>query len=216
MIAYPQACGALLVTGALAGCSSAAMANLGVTAPPGVEADPNAEHYVLGPSQASIEADVSAGASYTLRFARQKGTLVVSPRRPEATSVDVIVDTNSAESSLGVVADIAKDQFLHTAQFPVARFTSSSLRKRPDGEYDLYGDLELCGTKKSLVVQATIAVDPCRIAVNSEFSIDRRIFGAVSDGSLDGIVSDTVVVRIQADVKRSSAPATCAAEDEDG
>jgi len=192
-----------------AGCSSAVPAGIGVVAPPTIEATPDAERYVVGPDQATVEAQVSAGASYTLTFARQTGTLVVSPGKPEASTVDFLVQTESAESSLGVVADIAKDQFLHSVQFPIARFTSSSLRKRPDGTFDLYGELELCGTKKSLVVPATIAINACRIEVKSEFAVDRHVFGAVSDGSFEGLVSDMVTLRIQADVRRSSAPPSC-------
>jgi polyisoprenoid-binding protein YceI len=174
----------------------------------------DAETYQLGAAEASIEADVSAAASYTLRFPKQRGVLVLSPSRPDASSVEVSVETASAESSLGVVADIARDQFLHVDRFPAAAFRSSSLRRRPDGRYDLYGELELTGTKKSLVVQADLSVSACFVRVDSEFGIDRRVFGAVSDGGLDGVVSDTVVIRIHANVKRRSAPATCVAPDE--
>ncbi len=184
-------------------------------APPQLEVPNDAETYDVSPAQASIEADVSAAAPYTLRFGRGKGTLVLSPSKPEASSVDLSVETASAESSLGVVADIAREQFLHVDRFPAARFRSSALRRRADGRYDLYGELELHGTKKSVEVQADLRVSSCFVTVDSEFGIDRRVFGAVSDGGLDGVVSDTVVIRIRANVKRRAAPATCVAPEDD-
>ena len=115
-----------------------------------------AEHYDLGPEEASIEADVSAAASYTISFARQHGKLVLAPQKPEASTIEVVVDTTSAEASWDLVAEIAANEFLHVSSFPEARFVSRALRKRQDGAYDLFGELELHGTKKNVVVPATI------------------------------------------------------------
>ena len=73
----------------------------------------------------------------------------------------------------------------------------------------MYGDFDFHGTKKSLVVPVAIEVDECSVHLSCAFSIDRRVFGAVSDGSLDPLVSDAVEVRISVDAPRKKAPAKC-------
>ncbi|MBL9024510.1 MAG: YceI family protein [Myxococcales bacterium] len=192
----------------LCACASAPTARLVTEVPAPVAVPDNAETYELPAGSIDVQADVSAGTSYTLKFPRSRATLVIAPSKLEASSVDVHVDTTAVDSTLPIVADIAKDQFLHTYRFPTARFASRSLRRAETG-LELYGNFDFHGTQKSLVVPASIEVDSCRVRIGCEFAIDRRAFGAVSDGSLDGIVSDSVVVRIAADVARKGAPASC-------
>lgn len=198
----------LALLGAGAGCASAPKATLVTEVPEAVAASSDAETYELAAGAVTVEADVSAGSSHTLRFTHSSGIVVVSPSRPEASTIDVTVDTTNIETTLPIVADIAKDQFLHVYAHPTARFTSRALRKTEAG-YQMYGDFDFHGTKKSLVVPVAIEVDECRVHMSCEFEIDRRVFGAVSDGSLDGIVSDAVEVRISVDAPRKKAPAKC-------
>lgn len=195
-------------------CASAPDAQVVTEVPQAVAVPDDAETYELSPGAIDVQADVSAGTSYTLKFPRSTATLLIAPGKLEASKVDVHVDTTEVESSIQLVADIAKDQFLHTYRYPSARFESRALRKSEDG-LQLYGRLDFHGTQKNVAVPASIEVDACRVRVACEFAIDRRAFGAVSDGSLDGLVSDSVVVRIGADVPRRGAPATCA-KDEPG
>jgi len=192
-----------LLAVALLGCASAPRAELGAKAPDPVLPTGDVERHALGPGNLRVEADVSAGSAYTLRFPTATGTFVFSPRTPEASTVDVSIDTTAAVSSLQLVADIAKDEFLHTSQHPRARFTSAAWRKNKEGGFDLYGTLSLHGTDKTLATPATIVAEPCKLVISVEFAIDRRAFGAISAGSLDPLVSDTVVVRILADVARA-------------
>jgi polyisoprenoid-binding protein YceI len=199
---------ALLGTAAGAGCSSAPKATLVTEVPEAVAASSDAEKYELAAGGVTVEADVSAGSSHTLRFTRSSGVVVVSPSRPEASTIDVTVDTTNIETTIPIVADIAKDQFLHVYAHPTARFVSRALRKTESG-YQMYGDFDFHGTKKSLVVPVAIEVDECRVHLSAEFEIDRRVFGAVSDGSLDPLVSDAVEVRIRVDAPRKNAPAKC-------
>ncbi len=193
----------LLVGCALvAACTSAPDARVVDEVPPPVAIPERVERFELGPGTVTVEADVSAGSSYTIRFPRSSGTLVLAPDQREASTVDVLVDATVAESSLQLVADIAREEFLHTSRHPSARFTSRALRRTAEG-LDLYGELDFHGTKKSIVVPARIDVEACRVRLACEFTIDRRAFGAVSEGALDPLVSDSVVVRIAADVPRS-------------
>jgi len=193
----------------LSACASAPAATVVSQVPEPIALPAKLETYDLAPGAIAVEADVSAGSSYTLRFTRSSGKLVLAPDKVEASQIEVFVDTTNVESSIQLVADIAKDQFLHTYQHPSARFTSRALRKATSGGLELWGDLDFHGTKKSLVVPATIEVDACWIKLACEFAIDRRTFGAVSDGSLDGVVSDEVTIRFEADIRREGAAEGC-------
>lgn len=188
----------------LGGCGGAPQATLGVKAPDAVAPSGKTERFELA-GHAKVEADVSAGAAYTLSFPRIDGTLVVAPDNLEASQVDLTIDVTSATASWQLVADVARDEFLHTGQHPQARFVSRALRKADGGEFDLYGDLTLHGVTLPLKTQARLAVEKCAVHTHVEFAIDRRAFGAISSGGLDGVVSDNVVVRIDVAAPRSRA-----------
>jgi polyisoprenoid-binding protein YceI len=145
---------------------------------------------------------VSAGAAYTIAFPRISGSFTLAPKTPEASAIDILIDTTSAQASWDVVADVAKAEFLHTAQFPEARFTSRALRKKPPAGLMLYGDLSLHGKTLGLSVPLTLSITRCNVGVGTEFTIDRRAFGAISTSSVDAVVSDSVVVRIQGTLPR--------------
>lgn len=189
---------------AAVGCAAAPRAELGAKAPAPVPVSGVVERYELGPTNLRVEADVSAGSAYTLRFPTSTGTFAFTPGAPEASSIDVTIDTTAAQASWQLVADIAKEEFLHTSQHPAARFTSAAWRKSEEGDFDLYGTLTLHGVDKTLSTPAKIVAEPCTLGVAIEFAVDRRAFGAISTGSLDPVVSDTVVVRILADIARES------------
>jgi polyisoprenoid-binding protein YceI len=180
--------------------------------PDAVKLPGDAQEHALGPGSVTVEADVKAGSSYTLRFPGAEGRAVLSPSVPEASTVEVVIATATAESSLQIVADIAKDEFLHVGSFPQARFSSRAIRRAAEG-YELYGDLDFHGVTRSIVVPLQFEADACAFRVDCEFSIDRRAFGAVSTSSLDGLVSDHVVIRVLLRVARKGAPARCADDD---
>ncbi len=205
--------GACLVTA----CGSPPEARYATQVPAKVAAPEGVETYALGPSHVRVETDVSGGGSYTLAFSRIEGTLVLSAAVPESTTLDLSVDMASATTSWQLVADIAMSDFLEAPKHPRALFTTRSLRKllgskgEPDSpNLEVYADFTLHGTKRTLVVPATLAVDPCRARLRCEFTIQRSAFGAVDDGSYESFVSDDAVVRVLLDVARRGAPATCA------
>ncbi len=195
----------------VAGCSAPPMARLGAKAPTAVKPVGEVESYKLGKSNLKFEADVRAANAYTISFPGVSGTFDLSPQKPEASSFEVDIQTASAEASWSLVADIARDHFLHVGAHPKARFASTALRKNPKGGYTLYGNLSFHGTTKSLATPAELTIGRCRVALGVEFSIDRHAFGAVSEGSLESVVSDTVVIRIRADLPRAGAGEACKA-----
>ena len=114
----------------------------------------------------------------------------------------------SATSSWQVVADVAKNRFLHSDRYPSASLASRSMKRGEQG-LDLWVDFTLHGTKKTLVMPVQIELSKCRARLACAFSFDRGDFGIVDSGSLEAVVSDTAVVRAMIDVPRKSAPASC-------
>src|SRR5690606_22648960 len=51
------------------------------------------------------------------------------------------------------IAEQIREEVLMSARYPEARFESSSVRKRPDGGYDLTGDLTLHGVTRPLTAR---------------------------------------------------------------
>lgn len=200
----------------LVGCASAPEAVLGAKAPAPIAQKGPVESYELSPQTLKVEADIKAGSGYTLRFAKVRGRLDLSPTVQEASSLDVEIDTTSAEASWQLVADIARDQFLHVQAHPSARFASRALRKDAEGGFTLYGGLLLHGISQTLSTPVTIAVEPCRATLDVEFSVDRRAFGVVADGAIDSFVGDSVVLRISVDVPRNTDEPACRVADGNG
>jgi polyisoprenoid-binding protein YceI len=196
-----------LSAGAASACAAPPQATLGAKAPDAVQVQGEVERFDIA-NRLAIQIDVSAGAAYTITFPGISGSFAFAPKTPEASAIDILIDTTSAQASWDVVADVAKTEFLHTAEFPQARFTSRALRKQAvdgktaEGALTLFGDLSLHGKTLGLSVPLTLTITPCNVGVATEFAIDRRAFGAVSTSSVDAVVSDNVVVRIQGTLPR--------------
>lgn len=201
----------LLLT--LASCATATRAVTPASMPPPRALPRDARTIALGPQELKVEAEVSAMATYTIRFPRVAGTLVYSATDLEASRLEVAIDMSSLESSLAVVVDVASSSdFLDTARFPSARFTSHSLRKAAGAnELHVFGELELHGQRRPVQVPAVFREEPCTITVHTEFSLNRREYGIESDGSLDDVVDDDVAVRIDARVPREPRGKGCPA-----
>ena len=188
----------------LASCSAATRAITPASMPAPRAVPRDARTIALGPRELRVEAEVSAMASYTLRFPRVQGTLVYSPSDLEASRFEIVIDMASLESSLGVVVEVATSpDFLDTGRFPSARFTTHALRRGAGArELDVFGELELHGQRRPVQVPAIVTEDACTISVHTEFALNRREYGIESDGSLDDVVDDDVAVRIDARVPR--------------
>lgn len=205
----------VLASLAAVGCgASAPSAVLGAKAPEAVAPAGVVESYDLTGDLARVEVDVSAGKAYTIHFPNVKGRLAFSPDNPEASSLEITIDTTDARASWQVAADIARDKFLHAGSYPEAVFSSSAIRRRaePEGGFTLYGALQLHGTSQTLSTPAVLEVEPCKLKLGVEFAIDRRTFGVINDTGYDPFVSDTVVVRIAAEAPRGAGSPACAPE----
>jgi polyisoprenoid-binding protein YceI len=87
---------------------------------------------------------------------------------------------------------------LMITRFPKARFVSTKIEKVTTGDatYNVTGNFELHGVKKSISFPATIQIAPDSVSVNSEFAVNRKDFGLVYPGKADDLIRDGVVIKL--------------------
>ncbi len=200
----------LLVFLSLTACGASAPGAAFVdTVPDATAPEGEVETIGLDPTNTKVEVEVSAVGSHSLRF-KSTGSLTISPKNVLASTVELVIDTTSAEASMGMVEDMAKSEdFLAVATYPTATFRSQSLTTGTADKLDLFGELSLHGTKKTLKIPAAVAIQDCDVTVLTEFTLDRHQYGVGTGSSMDGSVGDDILVRIDVRAKRPNAPSSC-------
>lgn len=95
------------------------------------------------------------------RFKTWQARLSFDPRQPQATQLQLAIDTRSI--SFGVPdteAEAAKPAWFHTAQHPQAQFRASAVKALGNGRYDVTGTLTLKGQARELTVPVTLTHGP--------------------------------------------------------
>lgn len=133
-------------------------------------------------------------------FKTFNGTIDLVNNKPEDSSVTVDIDVNSIYSDDAKLTEHLKSpDFFDVAKFPKAGFTSTKIvadAAKGAGNYTVTGDFDLHGQKKSITFPARIAMTDAEVAVESEFSINRKDFGIVYAGKTDDLIRDDVVIRL--------------------
>lgn len=89
----------------------------------------------------------------TGRFDKFEGEFAYDPAKPEASTVNVTIDTTSVNSNHAERdKHLRSADFLNVEKFPKATFVSKSI-KLDDDEFDIVGDLTLNGVTKSVVIE---------------------------------------------------------------
>ena len=91
----------------------------------------------------------------TGRFDKFSGEFSYDPAKPEASKVNVTIDTNSVNSNHAERdKHLRGDDFLNVAKFPKATFVSKKIVLDDDkDEFDIVGDLTLNGVTKSITIE---------------------------------------------------------------
>ncbi len=128
------------------------------------------------------------------------GTIDLVNAKPEESSVMVDIDMKSVFVDDEKLAGHLKSaDFFDVEKFPKANFTSAKIVADPAkgaGNYTVTGDFELHGQKKSISFPAKISVTDTDVAVEAEFSINRKDFGIIYAGKADDLIRDDVVIRL--------------------
>lgn len=133
-------------------------------------------------------------------FKSFKGSINLVSDKPEESKVLVDIDMNSIFSDNDKLTEHLKSaDFFEVEKYPKAYFVST--RIVPDaakgaGNYTVTGDFDLHGQKKSITFPAKITVSDAEVAVDTEFSINRKDFGIVYAGKTDDLIRDDVVIKL--------------------
>ncbi|MBX7054139.1 MAG: YceI family protein [Pyrinomonadaceae bacterium] len=99
----------------------------------------------------------------------------------------------------GLTKHLQTGDFFEVEKFPKASFVSNKIvadAAKGAGNFTVTGDLEIRGVKRSVTFPAKITIGSGDVAVESEFSINRKDFGIVYAGKADDLIRDDVVLRL--------------------
>ncbi len=128
------------------------------------------------------------------------GTVDLVNKKPEESQVAVDIDATSIYSdNESLTGHLKSADFFEVEKFPKATFTSTKIvadAAKGAGNYTVTGDFNLHGQTKSITFPAKITVADADVAVESEFSINRKDFGIVYAGKTDDLIRDDVVIKL--------------------
>ena len=139
-------------------------------------------------------------------FLEVNATGFIDPDHPEASSVDVTIQTASIRThNPQRDNDLRSSNFLETDKYPTITFKSTKIEPAGQDHYTLTGDLTIKGNTRPVtlsVVKYGEFNDPMmghRIGYSAEGQINRKDFGLTFNMMLDGkfIVSDEIQILIE-------------------
>ena len=111
------------------------------------------------------------------RFKKFDAQINFDPKKPEAGSVAVSIDTASA--SLGVVesdTEMPKAGWFHVAKYPQATFKSTAIKGLGNGKFEVAGKLDIKGSTRDIVVPVQITQSGANSTATGSFVIKRLDF----------------------------------------
>lgn len=128
------------------------------------------------------------------------GSLIFDEQNPAAAVFDVKVDAGSINTGNGLMNKHAKsDEWLDAAKFPVIHFAGRSFTKTAGG-YQVTGDLDLHGVKKSITIPFTFHKTAQGATFTGSFTVNRNDYHVGKPG---GDVGDQIKLDISVPVTKS-------------
>jgi polyisoprenoid-binding protein YceI len=180
-------------------------ATVGNAAPESEAAKPaNAETLPITPQDSKVDfVAAKVTRSHNGSFQRFNGSIDLVNNSPEQSRVTIDIEANSVVTD---EADLTKHlqtpDFFDVAKFPKATFTSTKIEPAGGANYNITGNFDLHGIKKSISFPATIQVAPDKVTVNAEFSINRKDWGLTYPGKADDLIRDGVVIKLNVNAPR--------------
>jgi polyisoprenoid-binding protein YceI len=139
----------------------------------------DAGNWKLDPAKSRLTfSGTQTGAKFEGKFTRYGMTIVFDPNNLEASHITVTVDLASAATG-DPQRDTAlpgKDWF-DIAQFPQAKFETTSIRKQGVNAYEAVGNLTLRGVTKALTLPFTLQIDGAAAHAVGHAKLIRSAFG---------------------------------------
>lgn len=168
----------------LAGCGQILDLQRGSAAP----AEIGGGNYAVDPDHAVIlwKIDHLGFSTYVGRIETFEANLDIDPASPEAAKIDVAIDLTTIDSGVEALDDQLKGtNFFDVANFPQARFTSTSIVQTSPQTANIQGDLTLKGETRPITLSATFdgaGTDFLRgnaeiLGFSAKTTLDRTEFG---------------------------------------
>ena len=159
------------------------------------------ETLVINPENSKVE---FVGSKVTGKhdggFKQFAGTIALANGKAENSTVSIDLDMNSVFTDAdGLTKHLMTGDFFDVAKYPKASFKATKIvpdAEKGAGHYMVTGDLTLRGVTKSVTFPATITVAGDSVAVNAEFSINRKDFNILYAGKADDLIRDDVVIKL--------------------
>ena len=178
------------------------------TAAPEATAAKSGETQVLTitPENSKVEFDASKVTKTHHGSFKQFSGKIELAKNVTDSKVSIEIETGSVQADdPDLTAHLKTPDFFDVAKMPKASFVSTKVEPAAGGApnaYNVTGNLELHGVKKSISFPATIQENPDSVAVDAEFAINRKDFGIVYAGKADDLIRDNVVLRLNLRVPR--------------
>jgi polyisoprenoid-binding protein YceI len=166
-----------------------------------------AETLTISPENSKVEfVAAKVTRSHNGSFKQFTGVVNLVNSAVEGSRVTIDIETASVVTDEeGLTKHLQTPDFFDVAKYPKAHFTSTKIELGNAGgaTYNVTGNFELHGIKKSITFPATIQVAPDSVSVNAEFSINRQDFGLVYPNKADDLIQDGVVIKLTLKVARA-------------
>ncbi|MEW4569956.1 YceI family protein [Tautonia sp. JC769] len=171
-----------------------------------------AEEAAFDGSNSSIDFVGSklVGSSHDGGFKTFTGRFVLPAGGDSIRSVSVTIDMNSIWSDNDrLTGHLKNEDFFEVETYPESEFVSTAIvaDTSEGGTHEITGNLTLHGVTKSVSFPATVAITDEAVSLDSEFKIDRTIWGIVYGSEADvrdNIINKEVVIRLDVDAPRGA------------
>ena len=152
--------------------------------------------YALDPTSKVEFVGSKVSRSHVGGFKTVTGEIGLVDKDPQKSSVKVDIDMGSLyvdDAKLKI--HLKSQEFFDIEKFPKSTFQSRKVAKKGD-DFEITGELTLHGVTKAISFPAKIEVADDRIAVTSEFTVNRMDFGIKYPGMADDLIRNEVVLKL--------------------
>ena len=131
------------------------------------------------------------------------GTVTVTDGDFTKATIVIDIDINSMYSDDQDLTDtLLSEKMFDAANFPDAKFVSTSIEAKEKGGYAVSGNLTLHGVTKNITFNAELDLKEKKLTAQSEFNLNRKDFGINYDGLVGDLIREkiTMVFYIEAKV----------------
>ena len=133
------------------------------------------------------------------KFNKVDAAIAFDPKKPEASKIQVVMDINSAViGDAETVRELRKAAWFDAIKFPIATFTSTSVKSLGSNKFDVAGSLVIKGNAKTVSTVVTLSQKAGVTLVEGLMPIKRLDF-KLGDGDWNDVslVADEVVIKIR-------------------